>query len=371
MPSVVSLFFATLTSTSHSACTSYLDALLDPKDAGLLPHSPHSLTHSPHPSTHKNQFDPYPSHLNLPGQHLVEQFGPPSGGRSPYHVLETPSTYVSDHSDLPSGDLALVSPRQHSPPPRIHTPVAPNASGGYYSHHNSPYESSGHPSANGGRAMSAEPTSYRQTTPGPGPSHHHLSQPHSRTPEPGSPASQRSRSPLPQSAFGPTVKVIQWTPQHGEEGTQVTIVLDPGAITGAPTSVHSPASFGPGSPALSSRRSPLAPPQPITRRFVVLFGQAAAPTKFTRANAIDGNGVGTSMASGPDEQDAFVVLTTFVPARQSMGPHGERVMVVVQVVNDHARVIEECIVGEWEANSIIHRERLWFWAFPTNLDRRR
>ncbi|KAL8278813.1 hypothetical protein RQP46_008882 [Phenoliferia psychrophenolica] len=317
-------------------------------DTGLLPHSPHSLTHSPHPSPHKtSHFDPYPAHLNLPG--AGQQFVAPSGGRSPYPVLETPSTFVSDHSDLHSGDL--VSPRAHSPPPRIHTPVAPNASG-YYSQQNSPFE----PSSHAGRAMSAEPASYRQTTPGPGPSHHqqqqqqlHLS--HAQSPAPGSPASQRSRSPLP--AFGPTCRVIQWTPQNGEEGTQVTIVLGPDAITGAPSTIHSPASFGPGSPALSSRRSPLATPQPITRRFVVLFGQVPAPTKFTRANAIDGNGVGTSMASGPDEQDAFVVLTTFVPARQSMGPHGERVMVVVQVVDDHSRVLEECIVGEWEANSII------------------
>lgn len=185
---------------------------------------------------------------------------------------------------------------------------------------------------------------------------------HHHTPIPASPA----RSPVPSaSAFGATVKVIQWTPQHGEEGTQVTIVLDPLAVTGAlSSSVHSPASFGPGSPALVSRRSPLAPPPAVNRRFVVLFGAAPAPTKFTRANAIDGNGVGTSMASGPDEQDAFVVLTTFVPSRHQMGPLGERVMVLVQVVDDAGRILEECIVGEWEANAVVHRECLSRFARP-------
>lgn len=151
--------------------------------------------------------------------------------------------------------------------------------------------------------------------------------------------------------YGPTLKVIQWTPQHGDEGSQVTIILDSLAIRGAAPTQYSIASFGPGSPTMASATTP------ITRRFSVVFGGAAAPTKFRRAQAIDGNGVGQSMSAGPDEQDAFVVLTTFVPARQSMGPVGERIMVLVQVVDESSALLEECIVGEWDAMPV-HRKLL-------------
>lgn len=159
--------------------------------------------------------------------------------------------------------------------------------------------------------------------------------------------------PLPQPRpvpilYGTSLKVVQWTPQHGDEGTQVTIVLDADAIRAARPSPYSniAASFGPGSPALNVEGAP----QPvINRRFAVIFGQAQAPTKFTRALAIDGNGVGQSMSAGPDMDDAFVVLTTFVPSRQAMGPPGERVMVLVQSIEvDTGTVVESCIVGEWD-----------------------
>ncbi|BGP34379.1 hypothetical protein JCM10296v2_006198 [Rhodotorula toruloides] len=153
--------------------------------------------------------------------------------------------------------------------------------------------------------------------------------------------------------YGSSLKVVQWTPQRGDEGTQVTIVLDSAAIQSARPSPYSnmPASFGAGSPQLDSTGTP----HPgINRRFAVIFGQAQAPTKFTRAQAIDGNGVGQSMSAGPNEEDAFVVLTTFVPSRHAMGPPGERVMVLVQSIDvDTGAVVESCIVGEWDPQQAI------------------
>ena len=158
----------------------------------------------------------------------------------------------------------------------------------------------------------------------------------------------------PASYAGPTLKVIQWTPQSGEEGTQVTIILDSLAIKAAQPSATSLPLFGQASPALQ-HTSPVRTPKKFapTRRFSVLFGAAAAPTKYTRANVIDGNGVGASMNSGADPDDAFVVLTTFVPARQSMGSLDERVMVVVQVLDERSELVEDCIVGEWDAQPIL------------------
>ncbi|BGP26732.1 transcriptional regulator Medusa [Rhodotorula toruloides] len=153
--------------------------------------------------------------------------------------------------------------------------------------------------------------------------------------------------------YGSSLKVVQWTPQRGDEGTQVTIVLDSAAIQSARPSPYSnmPASFGAGSPQLDSNG---APHPGVNRRFAVIFGQAQAPTKFTRAQAIDGNGVGQSMSAGPNEEDAFVVLTTFVPSRQAMGPPGERVMILVQSIDvDTGAVVESCIVGEWDPQQAI------------------
>lgn len=220
-----------------------------------------------------------------------------------------------------------------STPPRVSTP----SNSGYYAYDNV-HRSGGSRAAS--TSESVDPAYIRQVTPDP----RHLSV----TPEPHSP--QRGGQPPQQSYSGPTLKVIQWTPQHGDEGTQVTIILDSLAVRAAARTTASVPIFGPGSPAMGTPRRNQQMPQQITRRFAVIFGNASAPTKFTRANAIDGNGVGASMTSGPNEEDAFVILTTFVPARQTMGPIGERVMVLVQVLDEVSRVLEECIVGEWDAS---------------------
>ncbi|GAA6062712.1 hypothetical protein JCM10212_002263 [Sporobolomyces blumeae] len=149
--------------------------------------------------------------------------------------------------------------------------------------------------------------------------------------------------------YGKTIKVVQWTPQGGEEGTQVTIILDSSAIRLAQSSLHNPAPpvFG-NAPTASS--DPSIPPE-VNRSFLVLFGQAPAVTEFTRAQAIDGNGVGQSMSAGPNEEDAFVVLTTFTPPRQKMGPSGDPILVVVQIVDESATVLESCIIGTWDAGA--------------------
>ncbi|KAK4048974.1 hypothetical protein OIO90_005609 [Microbotryomycetes sp. JL221] len=172
--------------------------------------------------------------------------------------------------------------------------------------------------------------------------HHHLPPPHHLDPQyaPHPPSAHSSK--MAALSYAPSLKVVQWTPQHGDEGTQVTIILDHSAINAAHATPYSLPSFGPGSPAIGGSRAR------VTRRFVVMFGQAPAPTKFTRAQAIDGNGVGQSMNAGPNEEDAFVILTTFVPARHTMGSMDERVMVLVRVVDEHQEIVEECIVGEWD-----------------------
>ena len=146
--------------------------------------------------------------------------------------------------------------------------------------------------------------------------------------------------------YSKTIKVVQWTPQRGDAGTQVTIILDSSVIRLAqPTLQNSsaPPFFGPGSNS--------SPDTPINRTFSVLFGQAPAPTDFTRAQAIDGNGVGQSMNAGPNSEDAFVVLTTFTPSRQAMGPVGEPVLVIVQVLDENAGVVESTIVGTWDVGA--------------------
>ncbi|GAA6022260.1 hypothetical protein JCM10207_008907 [Rhodosporidiobolus poonsookiae] len=156
---------------------------------------------------------------------------------------------------------------------------------------------------------------------------------------------------------GGSLKVLQWTPQRGDEGTQVTVILDSLAIRAARPSAHSALqpSFGPGSPSLGGPSPQKGKDSPaagggasVNRRFVVVFGQAHAPTRFTRALTIDGNGVGQSMSAGQSEDDAFVVLTAFVPARQSMGPYGERVHVRVEVVDENGQVVESCGLGMWD-----------------------
>ncbi|GAA5865322.1 hypothetical protein JCM8547_005054 [Rhodosporidiobolus lusitaniae] len=142
------------------------------------------------------------------------------------------------------------------------------------------------------------------------------------------------------------LKVLQWTPQRGDEGTQVTIVLDAAVIRNARSSQFSAAQaqFGPGSPALA-HSSPRKNGNggggngEVNRKFSVLFGQAKGPTKHTRASQIDGNGVGQSMNAGPNEEDAFVVLSTFVPERSAMG-NESRIMVTVEVKDEMGVVLE-------------------------------
>ncbi|KAK4046942.1 hypothetical protein OIV83_005733 [Microbotryomycetes sp. JL201] len=240
----------------------------------------------------------------------------------------------------PDGGHYMSPMLGHRPTSRGSVPGPPGA--GYYTTAMLPGQDRMMPP--GSRHMSIEPghsgAGHSYTTH----PHHHASTPvihhSSTTPEPI--AHHHMDMSRLQQPYGSSLKVIQWTPQHGEEGTQVTIILDALAINGAPATHYSLPSFGPGSPAMD------APRMRITRRFVVVFGQAPAPTKFTRAQAIDGNGVGQSMTAGPNEEDAFVVLTTFVPGRHTMGPLDERVMVLVRVIDEHQEIVEECIVGEWD-----------------------
>ncbi|KAI5476560.1 hypothetical protein MNV49_007507 [Pseudohyphozyma bogoriensis] len=296
-------------------------------DGNLHPHSPHSLQASPHISTNKSHFDPYPSHLQPQSYHPSS----PSTSHTARYPDAVPSTYISDHSSHPHSSHSHA----HIEPAAIHSSASPVP----------------HPTT---PPRIQTPVSYAHST-------HGTPVMHPRTPELGGVHSSPIRTPV-RGGAGPshygapsTLKVVQWTPQSGDEGTQVTIVLDSLAVRGAPSTQHSNAVFGPGSPALGSRRQQQQQPSPypVTRRFVVVFGVATAPTKFTRANAIDGNGVGQSMTSGDNAADAFVVLTTFVPARQSMAREGERVMVSVRVVDEMGTIVEECIVGEWEAQGMM------------------
>ncbi|KAM0791844.1 hypothetical protein ACM66B_004101 [Microbotryomycetes sp. NB124-2] len=278
-----------------------------------------------------------------PPHHLPPRSYPTGPGLDPAAYGEPDADYGMPAPHPGGGHY--MSPMIGGPSSRGPTPVPMNgpSAPGYYTTSMLPGQDRMMPPP-GSRHMSVEPGS----SGGGGAYTHH---PHhgtpvihhtSTTPEPIShhPADHgMSRS---HASYGSSLKVVQWTPQHGDEGTQVTIILDALAINGAPATHYSMPSFGPGSPAMEATR------MRITRRFVVVFGQAPAPTKFTRAQAIDGNGVGQSMSAGPNEEDAFVVLTTFVPGRHTMGPLDERVMVIVRVIDEHQEIVEECIVGEWD-----------------------
>ncbi|GAA5865596.1 hypothetical protein JCM3774_002062 [Rhodotorula dairenensis] len=254
-----------------------------------------------------------------------------------------------------SGALSLRDQHQH------HTPPA-HLSPGYYSTYAEPHTSEYLPSAD------ERMPRFRQTSGDNRRLHHHQQQAvsayassgpspvpmpvHTGTglaiPTTASPADDGRASVTP--SYPPSLKVLQWTPQRGEENTQVTIILDAMAIRNARRSpfTGAPASFGP--PGMSGHD-----PRRVgaNRRFVVVFGQAPASTQFTRAQVIDGNGVGQSMNAGPNEEDAFVVLTTFVPARARIGPSTERNLVIVQTVDvDSDACIESCIVGEWEPQPV-------------------
>lgn len=304
---------------------------------------------------HKSHFDPYPQHpqhtLSPHGHHpashshhssplLAQHSSPHLGHHLPPRSY--PTLEMSAYPDTGEGMVGAGGPVDHGHGVGLGSPIiehngspsrggTPTPQKGYYT------TLSSHDRVMGAsRHGSVEPSSFAHTTP----LLHHS--PHPRTPD----LNHRMINNV--APYGPTLKIVQWTPQAGEEGSQVTIVLDALAITGAPPTQYSIPAFGPGSPSLNIN-NPMPHKTAVTRRFVVVFGGAPAPTKFTRAQAIDGNGVGESMDAGPDERDAFVVLTSFVPARQSMGPLDERVMVLVRVVDEQSEILEECIVGEWDA----------------------
>ncbi|GAA5914327.1 hypothetical protein JCM6882_008162 [Rhodosporidiobolus microsporus] len=201
--------------------------------------------------------------------------------------------------------------------------------------------SSSHPS----RAPSPQPVAggnyYPSFDPAPLPSASRAQLDGGAVSNPATPEPTAARIPAGGSFAAPSLKVLQWTPQQGDEGSQVTVILDAAAGRVLQQGAYD-------SPALSSPRKNGGGASPNGRRFVVVFGQAEAPTRFTRAQSIDGNGVGQSMSAGPHEDDAFVVLTTFVPSRQAMGQAGERVMVFVQVKGEEGVVIESTILGEWD-----------------------
>ncbi|SGZ12833.1 BQ5605_C028g10529 [Microbotryum silenes-dioicae] len=264
--------------------------------------------------------------------HNLEMASYPSNGAGP----STPH-----HHDMHSSPM-MGGSRVHSPAPAL---PSHSHAGSYYSASTQHTSVLGGPSAASSINDGPNPASNNHNSnSGSAGGHHSVhASPyhtpilrHSESREPSSPRVMTT------STYSPTIRVLQWTPQHGDEGTQVTIVLDSYAINGAPATQYSIAAFGPGSSTSGHKTA-------VTRRFVVAFGVAAAPTRFARAQNIDGNGVAQSMSAGPNEMDAFVVLSTFVPARQSMGPLNERVLVSVRVLDEGSAVLEETVVGEWDA----------------------
>jgi len=129
-----------------------------------------------------------------------------------------------------------------------------------------------------------------------------------------------------------TLKVIKWSPQSGEEGEPIAIVLDSTAA------VH-----------LNLLSSPTIPAPRTPRRFRVSFGYATAPTRHQICTADEAglNQPHDSMRYSGD----VVVVTSFVPARDSMGTLDERILVKLQVVEveQPSVVVEELAVGEWDA----------------------
>ncbi|SCV73430.1 BQ2448_7356 [Microbotryum intermedium] len=320
-------------------------------------HHTHQPSHlqSPLPSPHLGYAgSPRVSHSHGAPQALGQGGAPATSYAGPgvrnYHNLEMAS-YPSNgagpstphHHDLHSSPM-MGGSRVHSPAPALQSH---SHAGSYYSASTQHTPILGGPSAassinDGPNPVSNNHNNHHSNSSAGG--HHsvHASPYHTpilRHSESREPASPRLMT---TSAYSSTIRVLQWTPQHGDEGTQVTIVLDAFAINGAPATQYSIAAFGPGSSTSGHRTA-------VTRRFVVAFGVAAAPTRFARAQNIDGNGVAQSMSAGPNEMDAFIVLSTFVPARQSMGPLNERVLVTVRVLDEGSTVLEETVVGEWDA----------------------
>lgn len=166
----------------------------------------------------------------------------------------------------------------------------------------------------------------------------------------------------------PTLRVISWSPQIGEEGTTVTILLDPLVIHAAPATATSSAFFGPGSPALPEsispksmqKSSPRANQSPVTRRFRIAFGSCVSPTKFSRIASPN------NLSRWAGEDTALVSLSAMVPARRDMGGNGERAMVIVQILDENSRVLEDVIVGEWDAQGMPRSSISYFFDFSTD-----
>lgn len=172
------------------------------------------------------------------------------------------------------------------------------------------------------------------------------------------------------------IKVMDWTPSTGVEGTAVTIVLDPIPIqhallsTLASSDPSFPATFGPGasnaiggrhsSPSLSafSQNDPKA--TLATRHFVVYFGDTAAVTNYSRSHRVD---VVNLMVS--EDESAFCVLTALVPRLEITD--GGMVDVTVQILDEQSVVLEECIVGQWKSNEV-KRESIVGVEFGTRSD---
>ncbi|GAA5906229.1 uncharacterized protein JCM6883_005482 [Sporobolomyces salmoneus] len=277
---------------------------------------PDSVSPPPPPHRTNNRF---PSSLIHPRVHR------------PFYMAQTyaggDGVVESSLAALQANDSTLVSP----------LPVGPTPS------------SSSHPSRPNSPRSTASPAIYHSFYPSePIPQPHAPSRANStetpflpsHTPELDLDHGSRASS-IPHSK---TIKVVQWTPQRGQEGTQVTIILDSAVVKFPQPSAlsHSEPNFGPESDVQN----------PINRGFSVQFGQATALTEFTRAQAIDGNGVGDSMNAGPNEEDAFVVLTTFAPARNLMGPIGEPILVIVRVLDEAGSSIESSIIGNWDASPV-------------------
>lgn len=278
-----------------------------------------------------------PDHTVLP----ISKFSAYPTPEQPHHQLH-PHAYTSDaafaykHADETAQALPHLSPsRLSSPIALVHTPVrvrTPVAGAGFYAYdagvtrglaapslYSSPVSKNGSPSLAGAFAL-----------------------PELVKAEPVSPVPSRGK-------LAPTLRIVSWTPQAGDEGMMVTILLDPYAIHGAASTSTTAPVFGPGSPPLSTTFRPKAPSttdqSTITRRFRVVFGAAAAPTKYSRAECDPSS----------SEDDAMIALTTFAPSRGDMGPLGERVLVAVQIVDEGSRIVEDVIVGEWDAKAIGRR----------------
>lgn len=157
-----------------------------------------------------------------------------------------------------------------------------------------------------------------------------------------SPAS-RPYSPLPFNSL----KVLFWTPQVGEEGAAVTIILDSLALHPSPSANSSSSLlpyFGTGYGEDYERDTH----EIVTRKFVVSFGDCAVPTVFSRTRIIPETG-----ARSVGEEDAFVVLSTFVPNRENMVDETGSVFVTVSVLDETGRVVDKVGVGQWTSKELL------------------